>query len=64
MQSKWEKLYPRLIESLMNKEHILTSYDFPESIYQSIYSINLIEAFYKEIKRYVKHKRHFQTKNR
>lgn len=59
MQSKWEKPYPRVIESVMNNEQILTFYDFPASIRRSIYSTNLIEAFNKEIKRYVKRKEQF-----
>ncbi|PAC34389.1 IS256 family transposase [Caldifermentibacillus hisashii] len=59
MQSKWEKSYPRVIESVMNNEQILTFYDFPASIRRSIYSTNLIEAFNKEIKRYVKRKEQF-----
>lgn len=51
IKSNWEKSYPRVIESLINKEHIITFDDFPESIRQSIYSTNLIEAFNKESKR-------------
>src|SRR5699024_3398963 len=43
----------------MNNEQILTFYDFPASIRRSIYSTNLIEAFNKEIKRYVKRKEQF-----
>ena len=61
MQSKWEKSYPRVIESVMNNEQILTFYDFPASIRRSIYSTNLIEAFNKEIKRYVKRKEQFPS---
>ncbi|MDA3130505.1 hypothetical protein GJS40_10835 [Aliibacillus thermotolerans] len=40
MQSKWEKPYPRVIESVMNNEQILTFFDFPASIRRSIYSTN------------------------
>jgi len=59
MQSKWEKSYPRVMESVMNNEQILIFHDFPPSIRRSIYSTNLIEAFNKEIKRYVKCKEQF-----
>jgi len=37
MQSKWEKSYPRVIESVMSNELILTFYNFPASIRRSIY---------------------------
>ena len=37
MQSKWEKPYPRVIESVMNNKRILTFFDFPASIRSSIY---------------------------
>src|SRR5690625_5396655 len=49
MQSKWEKSYPRVIESVMNNERIGTFYDFPASIRRSSYSTTVSEAFNKEI---------------
>lgn len=59
MQNNWGKSYPRVIESVLNHQQLLTFYDFPASIRRSIYSTNLIEAFNKEIKRYVKRKEQF-----
>lgn len=62
-ERKWEKTYPRVIEAVVNNDQMLTFYDFPESIRQSIYSTNLIEAFNKEIKRYVKRKEQFPNED-
>ncbi|RFA31612.1 IS256 family transposase, partial [Virgibacillus dokdonensis] len=59
LQSKWEKTYPRVIDAVVKNEQLLTFYEFPASIRRSIYSTNLIEAFNKEIKRYVKRKEQF-----
>ncbi|WP_077701822.1 IS256 family transposase [Virgibacillus dokdonensis] len=61
-QSKWEKTYPRVIDAVVKNEQLLTFYEFPASIRRSIYSTNLIEAFNKEIKRYVKRKEQFPNK--
>lgn len=41
----------------------LTFYDFPISMRRSIYSTNLIEAFNKKIKRYVKRKEQFPNED-
>src|SRR5699024_12712704 len=61
--SNWNKSYPRVINSVMNNEQLLTFYDFPASIRRSIYSTNLIESFNKEIKRYVKRKEQFPNED-
>src|SRR5699024_10960076 len=61
--SNWHKSYPRVINSVMNNEKLLTFYDFPASIRRSIYSTNLIESFNKEIKRYVKRKEQFPNED-
>jgi len=61
--SNWHKSYPRVINSVMNNEQLLTFYDFPASIRRSIYSTNLIESFNKEIKRYVKRKEQFPNED-
>src|SRR5699024_6253469 len=53
-QDKWKKSYPRVIDTVMSYVQLLPFYDFPASIRHSIYSITLIEAFIKEIKRHVK----------
>lgn len=58
-QDKWKKSYPRVIDTVISNDQLLTFYDFPASIRRSIYSTNLIEAFNKEIKRYVKRKEQF-----
>src|SRR5699024_4478717 len=58
-KSNCHKSYPRVVNSVMNNEQLLTFYDFPVSIRRSIYSTNLIEAFNKKIKRYVKRKEQF-----
>src|SRR5688500_19557536 len=63
MQNNREKPYPRVIDSVMNNEQLLTFYDFPASIRRSIYSTNLIESFNKEIKRYVKRKEQFPNED-
>lgn len=48
-----------MIDTVISNDQLLTFYDFPASIRRSIYSTNLIEAFNKEIKRYVKRKEQF-----
>src|SRR5699024_12716514 len=53
-QDKWKKSYTRVIDTVISNDQLLTFYDFPASIRRSIYSTNLIDAFNKEIKRYVK----------
>lgn len=62
-KSNWHKSYPRVIHSVMNNEQFLTFYDFPASIRRSIYSMNPIEAFNKEIKRYVKREEQFPNED-
>ncbi|WP_040513800.1 IS256 family transposase [Gracilibacillus halophilus] len=62
-QNKWKKTYPKVIESVVGNEQLLTFFNFPSSIHRSIYSTNLIEAFNKEIKRYVKRKEQFPNED-
>src|SRR5699024_675295 len=62
-QEKWKKVYPRVIDTVISNDQLLTFYDFPASIRRSIYSTNLIEAFNKEIKRYVKRKEQFPNED-
>ncbi len=57
--SKWNKSYPKVTKSLAENEHLLTFYNFPKSIWRSIYSTNLIESFNKQIKKYTKRKEQF-----
>src|SRR5699024_8523688 len=56
---KLNKSYPLVIDTVISNDQLLTFYDFPASIRRSIYSTNLIEAFNKEIKRYVQRKEQF-----
>ncbi len=57
--SKWQKSYPKVTKSLASNSHLLTFYQFPKSIWRSIYSTNLIESFNKQIKKYTKRKEQF-----
>ena len=57
--TKWNKSYPKVTKSLAENEHLLTFYNFPKSIWRSIYSTNLIESFNKQIKKYTKRKEQF-----
>jgi len=59
--SKWDKSYPKVIESLKGNSYLLTFYDYPESIRSSIYSTNLIEGFNKQLKRKFKAKIQFPS---
>ncbi|MGL4973435.1 MAG: IS256 family transposase [Culicoidibacterales bacterium] len=60
---KWEKKYPRVTANLAANSHLITFYDFPESIWRSIYSTNLIEGFNKQLKRFTKRKEQFPNEN-
>jgi len=55
----WQKAYPKLTKSLAENPYLLTFYRFPQSIWRSIYSTNLIESFNKQIKKYTKRKEQF-----
>src|SRR5699024_940886 len=61
--SNWHTTYPRVINSVMNNEQLLTFYDFPASTRRSIDSTVLIAAFTKETKRYVTRKEQFPNKD-
>lgn len=56
---KWKSTYPKVTKSLLENPYIFTFYNFPKSIWRSIYSTNLIESFNKQIKKYTKHKEQF-----
>lgn len=56
---KWKSAYPKVTKSLMENPYIFTFYNFPKSIWRSIYSTNLIESFNKQIKKYSKRKEQF-----
>ncbi|HGF8221780.1 TPA: transposase, partial [Enterococcus faecium] len=61
MIKKWKKNYPKVTQSLIENQDLLTFYDFPPSIRRTIYSTNLIESFNKQIKRYSRRKEQFQN---
>ncbi|MEI5908351.1 IS256 family transposase [Bacillus spongiae] len=56
---KWKLTYPKVTKSLQGNPYIFTFYNFPNSIWRSIYSTNLIESFNKQIKKYSKRKEQF-----
>ncbi|MDQ8329694.1 transposase, partial [Enterococcus faecium] len=43
MIEKWQKTYPKVTQSLIKNQDLLTFYEFPPGIRRSIYSTNLIE---------------------
>ncbi|AHI56122.1 IS256 family transposase [Listeria ivanovii] len=61
MIEKWRKAYPKVTQSLIENQNLLTSYEIPTSICRSIYSTNLIESFNKQIKKYSRRKEQFQN---
>lgn len=62
-ETKWHKVYPKMIEVLQKNEYLLTFYNYPEEIRSSIYSTNIIEGFNKHLKRKTKTKIQFPTMN-
>jgi len=56
---KWKAAYPKATKALAENSHIFTFYSFPQSIWRSIYSTNLIESFNKQIKKYTRRKEQF-----
>ncbi|MGL9837297.1 transposase [Enterococcus faecium] len=61
MIEKWQKTYPKVTQSLIKNQDLLTFYEFPPGIRRSIYSTNLIESFNKQIKKYSRRKEQFQN---
>lgn len=60
---KWKTAYPKVTRSLESNPFIFTFYDFPKSIWRSIYSTNLIESFNKKVKKYSKRKEQFPNED-
>ncbi len=60
---KWKTAYPKVTKSLESTPFIFTFYDFPKSIWRSIYSTNLNESFNKKVKKYNKRKEHFPNED-
>ncbi|GMA45874.1 IS256 family transposase [Tetragenococcus muriaticus] len=61
MTDKWQKAYPKMMQSLLANQDLLTFYEFPPSIRRTLYSTNLIESFNKQIKKYSHRKEQFQN---
>ncbi|EQC81997.1 Transposase [Enterococcus sp. HSIEG1] len=61
---KWKTSYPKVVESILSNDHLLTFYDFPLAIRKSIYSTNLIESFNKQIKNTATARNSSKTKSR
>lgn len=57
--SKYSSKYPKVKESLENKENLFTYLEFPKSIRSSIYTNNISETFNKQLKRKAKVKEQF-----
>ena len=60
--AEWKPKYRKVMESLENTDNLLTFYQFPYQIWQSMYSTNIIEALNKEIKRQTKKRFFFLTR--
>lgn len=60
---KHNVIYPKVAKILKDNESLLTFYRFPSHIRCSIYTINLIEAFNKNLKKGIKRKEPFPNKN-
>ncbi|AIY05399.1 IS256 family transposase [Planococcus sp. PAMC 21323] len=52
-----------MTKSLEANPYIFTFYDFPKSIWRSIYSTNLIESFKKNVEKYSKRKEQFPNED-
>lgn len=61
MTDKWQKAYPKMMQSLLENQDLLTFYEFPPSIRRTLYSTNLIESFHKQMKKYSHRKEQFQN---
>lgn len=60
---KWQKSYPKVVEPLRSHNYLTTFYQFPKSIWRSIYSTNLIEGFNKQLKRFTTKKEQFPNED-
>ncbi|WP_143115652.1 IS256 family transposase [Enterococcus durans] len=61
MKDTIHQIYPKVTQSLIKNQDLLTFYEFPPGIRRSIYSTNLIESFNKQIKKYSRRKDQFQN---
>ncbi len=59
---KWGKKYPSIKNSLISNQHLLTFYDYPETVRSTIYTTNLIEGNNNQLKRNFKKKEKFPNK--
>ena len=60
-KSKWNRKYPKVIQSLEDNKYLFTYYEFPKEVRGSIYTTNLIEGINKQIKKAYKSKEQFPT---
>lgn len=60
-KSKWNRKYPKVIQSLEENKYLFTYFDFPKEVRSSIYTTNLIEGINKQIKKAYKSKEQFPT---
>ncbi len=61
MIEKWKKNYPKVTQSLIENQDLLTFYEVGPVFVETIYSTNLIESFNKQIKKYSRRKEQFQN---
>lgn len=57
--NKWGSIYPKAMDSLVNKNNLFTFMDFPESVRPTLYTNNVSESFNKQLKRKTKVKEQF-----
>jgi len=50
-EKKWEKTYPSMIRKLRRQESLFTFMGYPELLWKTIYTSNLIESFNAKLKR-------------
>lgn len=59
----WAQLYPRVAQILSDVTDFFGFFSLPASIRPTIYSNNLLEAFNKHLKRFLKHKEQFPNED-
>ncbi len=61
MIEKWKKNYPKVTQSLIENQDLLTFMIFHLAFVEPFTQTNLIESFNKQIKRYSRRKEQFQN---
>lgn len=63
-REKWRKVYPRLVSNLEDKKEDLFTYlELPKEIRKMVYTNNVLERLFKEIKRRLKSMEMFQSES-